>query len=393
MGIRYLTAAALTLLATPALAQAPTLATARGPLTQAEKAAGLPAVDAKTWAEWTRRYNALPSVVAAAVAKVPTPTPPTIRQLGGINLSGLEYNGGKVGAKLYHDYVTPSDATYAAVKAAGFSRVRLPISQEHLQPDPAKALLGVLAEPYASEVIDAVVRGQRAGLNVLVDLHNYGRYYGNQMAEADMVKPGRNIRGMYVGVVGALAKRLASVDAYGLAVTNEPHDISIADVTAMQQAAVDVARAAGFKGQMVVSDAGWSTAYDGIQVDVRDPLTGKLACVDGHAYGDGDNSGTYRQAMKDDGTTANTIVDRLRPFVEQAERQTRCVVVGEFGAPTGDPGRREQVANAVTYLAQHKVDGYYWLAGEWSGNDASSLQPGLAPNGASAMVGVLAGNR
>lgn len=327
-----------------------------------------------------------------ALAAIVFAVPAAAQQRSVINLSGMEYNGGKVGGRLNFDYATPSDATLAAVKAARFWGVRLPISEETLQPDPVLAAKGVLAEPYASQVLDAVVRAQRAGLAVIVDLHNYGRYWGNpvNLTSSD---PTKNIRPMYVNVVAALAKRLHAAGAFGLAITNEPHDIAVTDLQSVSQDAVNAARTAGFKGYLFVDDAGWATAYDGIQVTVKDPMPGGVTCYDVHAYGDGDNSGTYRAPMNQDGSSPDTIVDRLRPAVEQARREGRCLFVGEVGGPVDDPARRDQVLRAARYLAASGVDWAYWTAGEWTGNDANSLQKGLAPSGAAAMVVALPGNR
>ena len=329
-------------------------------------------------------------LIGAALALLATPA--LAQQRSVINLSGMEYNGGKPNARLNFDYVAPSDATYAAVKAQRFWGVRLPISEETLQPDPVKAARGELAEPYASQVVDAVTRGQKAGLTIIVDLHNYGRYYGNPV-HLTSDDPARNIRPMYVNVVGALAKRLQAAGAWGLSLTNEPHDIAVADLQSVTQDAVHAARSAGFRGYLFYGDAGWSTAYDGLQITVRDPLPGGVSCIDVHAYGDGDNSGTYRQAFGKDGSSANTIVDRLRPAVEQAKREKRCLFVGEIGAPVGDVNRRDQVLRAARYLAAQGVDWAYWTAGEWTGNDANSTQAGLVPSGAAAMIGALPGNR
>ena len=309
-----------------------------------------------------------------------------------INLSGMEYNGGKAGGKANFDYAPPTDATFAAVKAQRFWGVRLPVSQETLQPDPALAAKGILAEPYASQVVDAAVRAQKSGLTMIVDLHNYGRYWGNPV-HVTSTDPAKNIRPMFVNVVAALAKRLQAAGVWGLSITNEPHDIAPADLQSVSQDAVNAIRAAGFKGYIFYGDAGWSTAYDGLQINVKDPLKGGVSCIDVHTYGDGDNSGTYRQAFGKDGATATTIVDRLKPAVEQGKRENRCVFVGEIGGPVADPGRRDQVQRAAKYLAANGVDWAYWTAGEWSSNDPNSVQSALSNNAAATMIGMLPGNR
>ena len=331
--------------------------------------------------------------LVATFALLATPALAQSRRV--INVSGLEYNGGKSGARAYFDYVPPSDTTLAAIKAQRFWGIRLPISEETLQPDPVKAAAGVLDETYLAVVLQAASRAQKVGLSVIVDMHNFGRYWGNPINVSGST-PATNIRPMYVNVVGALAKRLQAAGVWGFDVANEPHDIADADVQSVEQGAVNAARAAGFKGHLIVENSGWANASGGLKINVHDPMVGGVTCTDVHAYGDDNNSGTYKQTMSQDGTKADTIVGRLKPSVDQAKRENRCLFVGELGGPVADPGRRDQVIVAAKYLAAAGVDWAYWTAGEWSLNDPNSLQPGLvagAPNGGQMLLSAMAVNR
>lgn len=294
-----------------------------------------------------------------------------------VNLSGLEYNGNKLDARIFRDYVPPSDVSWAGVKAARFQGVRLPVSMERLQPDPEKARAGELNVAYAAEVIDAARRGQAAGLQVIVDLHNFGQYWGNDI-DRTSATPTQDIRPMYLGIVGAFAARLQVAGIWGFELGNEPKNLDPARCRSVMQDAVIAARRAGYRGTLFVPGAWWSSAQNGINCAVDDPL-GKWV-QDVHAYGDHDGSGTYKRSFATDSVTHDTIVDRVRPAVEQAKAKGLRVFIGEVGAPLTDPDRRQQVMHLSRYLAAKDVEWAYWTAGEWSGNDANSLQPALNSN-------------
>lgn len=303
-----------------------------------------------------------------------------------INLSGLEYNGGKLDGQIFKDYVPPSDKTLAAVKAAGFQGVRLPVSMERLQPDPARAKAGELVDGYADQVIDAAKRGQAAGLRIIVDLHNFGQYWGNDI---DLVsgEEAKNIRPMYLGIVRAFAARLQAAGVWGFELANEPKNLDPARCRSVMQDAVRTARKAGFRGTLFVPSAWWSNAEDGVNCEVDDPSNRWVQDV--HAYGDNDNSGTYKRPFAQDGVTHDTIVERVRPAVEQAKAKKVRLFVGEVGAPLGEADRRRQVTRLARYLAANGVDWAYWTAGEWTGNDQNSLQAGLVAGKESPLLATL----
>lgn len=332
----------------------------------------------------------VPIMILAPLIALAGIAPADARQRSVINLSGLEYNGHKLDAQIFRDYVPPSDGTFKAAKGAGFWGVRLPVSMEQLQPDPAKARAGELAETYVSQVVDAAKRGQGAGLKVIVDLHNFGQYWGNDIDRTSS-EASQNIRPMYLGIVRAFAGRLQKAGVWGFELGNEPKNLDPARCQSVMQDAVAAARKAGFKGTLFVPSAWWSNAQNGVNCIVKDPLNNWVQDV--HAYGDRDGSGTYKQAFAQEGVTHDTIVDRVRPAVQQAKAKKIKLFVGEVGAPLGDADRRKQITQLAKYLAANKVDWAYWTAGEWTGNDRNSLQSGLAAGDASTVMSALPAHR
>ena len=317
-------------------------------------------------------------------------SPSLAQQRSVVNMSGLEYNANNLAARINHEYVAPSNQTFSLAKKARFWGVRLPVSMERLQPDPKKAKAGILVEQYVSEIIDAANRGKSAGLSVIVDLHNFGQYWGNDIDRVSELES-FNIRPMYLGIVRALAGRLQAAGVWAFELANEPKKLDPARCRSVMQDATIAARNGGFRGTLMVPSAWWSSAQNGINCIVNDPLGNWVQDV--HAYGDNDNSGTYVRSFKAEGASHDAILNRVRTAVEQAKAKGVRVFVGEIGGPSRDPDRREQVVRAARYLAASGVDWGYWVAGEWTGNDQNSIQSGLSTNGSSAMLDALPNNR
>lgn len=346
-----------------------------------------------------RILNVINRVCCAIAASLLSVTSVAAQNRSVINVSGLEYNAGDLSATYGVSYTAPSDATLSAIKAERFWGIRLPVALERLQPDPAKAIRGELVPAEAQRVLDTVRRARQVGLATIVDLHNFGQYWGNDVDLTGNI-PSTGIRDMYIGIVGAVARLLRN-ECFGFELMNEPKNLDPGRLQPLMQEAVNAARNAGFRGTIFVPTAWWSSANDGINIIVNDPLNDLV--YDVHAYGDGNNSGTYEKFWEQDVdfqtgemVNADTILNRVKIAVEHARQLGVRVFVGEIGAPVDDPRRIQQVKNAARYLAARGVDWAYWTAGDWSSNDQNSTQLGLnskGNNGARRMVMALPNNR
>ena len=199
------------------------------------------------------------------------------------------------------DYHYDSAASFKYLKSQGIGVVRLPIRWERLQPTPSQSLNQVELQ----RVKDAVARAGAAGLQVILDIHNYGAYYlydGRQGVRRPIGSPQ-----VPVSAFADLWRRLSihfkddpAVIAYGL--MNEPVGLgATATATPAQvwerasQAAVDAIRGTGDQTFVRVGGYLWSGVTSFAQQHprawIRDPLG--YVRYEAHDYFDRDHSGTY----------------------------------------------------------------------------------------------------
>jgi hypothetical protein len=195
---------------------------------------------------------------------------------------------GQYGATYF--YELPSTFRYLASR--GLKVVRIDFKWERIQP-----VLGAPLDPAELARLHSVVdSAEKAGLRVVIDLHNYGAY---QTAD------GRQAIGSAEVPVTAFAdvwSRLAtsferdpSIAAYGI--MNEPEDVGGPRAWELDsQAAVDAIRATGDGHEIDVSGDNWSHvetwATEHPVAWINDPL-GRTR-YDAHQYFDADHTADYR---------------------------------------------------------------------------------------------------
>jgi hypothetical protein len=192
-------------------------------------------------------------------------------------------------------YHYDSAATFAWLAARGVRLVRLPVRWERLQP----ALGQALDQTEVQRVKDAVGRAGAAGLQVVLDLHNYGAYYQSDGRQG--VRRPLGSGAVPDSAFADLWRRLSlhfkddpAVVAYGL--MNEPTGLSSATVwERASQAAVDAIRATGDRTYVRVAGNLWSGVTSFAQQHprawIRDPLG--YVRYEAHHYFDRDHSGHY----------------------------------------------------------------------------------------------------
>ena len=88
--------------------------------------------------------------------------------LRGVNLSGAEF-GERMPGEYGKDYIYPGAADLTAIARLGFNSVRLPFRWERLAPD----MSGGFSEDEWRRLAEAIDLAERAGLRVILDVHNY----------------------------------------------------------------------------------------------------------------------------------------------------------------------------------------------------------------------------
>jgi hypothetical protein len=155
--------------------------------------------------------------------------------------------------RLGREWMLDSAATLRHYAANGITWLRLPIRWERLQP----TLGGILDEEVASAYGATLDAARSAGLDVVIDLHNYGAYYeerdgtgvrlalGGELGEGDLADVWRRIVERW-GTHPAVA---------GWGIMNEPVDLGddgLAVWESASHAAVDAIRATGDRTEVLV---------------------------------------------------------------------------------------------------------------------------------------------
>ncbi len=239
--------------------------------------------------------------------------------------------------------------------------IRLPLRWERLQP-----VLGGPLDPGNVALLKGDLAWAAAhGANVIIDIHNYGRYSINENGALNSYVLD-NVYGGVTKVSGAnLAdfwtkmssefKGLPAVYAYDL--MNEPHDMGTANWQAISQAVVSAIRANGDGTLIMVESDNWSGAYSWPMINgaaswISDPMSSFI--YEAHQYFDSDNSGTYAESydveLSNNPDLATVGVTRLKPFLEWCTNNNVRGYLGEYGIPNTDARWMTVLDNFLTSL-------------------------------------------
>lgn len=301
------------------------------------------------------------------VGPQPTPVAPVGRKQYGVSIAGGEF--GSIPGTMNADYIYSADrGEYGYFAGKGLTLVRLPFRWERLQ-------RAAFAPLYAQDVagIRAVLdAAQATGQRVILDPHNYGRYYDAPLTRADAAK----FADFWEKV--ALTFR-GHPGLYGYELMNEPHDLPEgSDAWAyLAQVATDAIRRQDSSAWVLVPGYHWQSGHSWPQenpfLDVRDP-SGKLLYA-AHEYFDAHFGGTYEFGY--DAPSPTVGVDRIRPFLDWlAARQARGIIT-EYGVPGNDPRWLTVLDNFMAAIdaSPNIQGGTYWAAGPWWGTYPLSIEP------------------
>jgi hypothetical protein len=213
-------------------------------------------------------------------------------------------NPGRYGVAYHYDSQETLD--YLADRAIDL--IRLPFRWERLQPRPGQKL-----DPEElARIRGAVRRAHRAGLDVILDMHNYGAYYLSDGSRG--VRRAIGSSAVSIEVLADAWRRIAAAfgsepGVLGYDLMNEPVGLPAGggsdprDVwDEASQAALDAIRAEGddqwifVEGYGGAGTHGW--AQENPQPWIHDPA-GRFF-YEAHQYFDPDRSGTYRDGYDED---------------------------------------------------------------------------------------------
>lgn len=289
-------------------------------------------------------------------------------KLFGVNMAGAEFGEGQLPGVLGTNYIYPSDQNeFNYFTNKGLTLIRIPFRWERVQNN----AFGPLSPADISGLRASLDAANNANQKVILDMHNYARYYNAQLQMADAAK--------LADVWKKLALEFRNHPAlWGYEIMNEPHDLAIGEVgwKDLAQAAVDAIRTADTTHFVLIPGYSWQSADRWPQVSdilktIVDPVS-KLVFA-AHQYFDSNASGSAGSPC-----VSNSIgVTRVNNFINWLHTNNKVGILTEYGA-----NNTQACLNALDNFLKVLQDdsqilgGTYWAAGPWWGDYPYSVDPG-----------------
>ena len=208
------------------------------------------------------------------------------------------------------DYHYDSQASFDYLALRGVRLVRIPFRWERIQAEPG----GPLRKSEVTRLQGAIDRAGAAGLEVVLDMHNYGGYYRDSNGtgvRCPVGQPGCTVA-EFADVWRRIARRLggAPVTAYGI--MNEPVALKkVGDLSPVRvwrkasRAAVSAIRGTGDNTIVSVPGYFWSTLRDWTSWNPKPWVNDDRIVYEAHHYWDTDSSGYYTLSYDDEVAAAS----------------------------------------------------------------------------------------
>ena len=335
-----------------------------------------------------------PSVSKPAPAPAPTPaptpapapTPPVVSDGSGIDLVGVNFGSGvfdpgTVPGVYNKGYTYADESYYKRHSELGFKLVRLGFLWERIQPK-----LGTdLNAAELGRIKLSLDHAQKHGIKVILDMHNYYRYYGKVINSPEVP------RAQFAETWRKIAVELSRHPAlYGYGLMNEPYNTGNNMWPQTAQAAGQAIRKIDPTNWIMIAGDRYSSAFHWQKYNtqlindpwMRDPKNNLV--YEAHQYLDFDYSGTYTKRAE----TFHPMlgVERVKPWVEWLKKNKLRGYIGEHGIPDFSPSAVVATDNLLAYLNENCIPSTYWAAGPRWGENIMSLdvrsgkhRPQLAP--------------
>jgi endoglucanase len=289
----------------------------------------------------------------------------------GVNLAGAEFQGSRIPGKANTDYVYPNKKDVDYFIDRGMNTFRLPFRWERLQRNLGWDLEG----DELARLDDAVAYMTGRGAYVVLDPHNYARYFGKVVGSKEV--PSSALADFW----SKLATHYKSNEKVIFGLMNEPHGLPADDWRNAAEASLNAIRATGAQNVVLVPGTAWTGAHSWLAgkggrsngdalKSLSDP-TGPVV-FEAHQYLDDDFSGT-----KDNCQSEDIGAEKLKAFTGWLRENKHRGFLGEFGV-----GRSPVCLEALGRMLQYMSDNSdvwlgwtYWAAGPWWGNYPFSVQP------------------
>lgn len=287
----------------------------------------------------------------------------------GVNLSGAEFAKPRPGVTLVYgkNFIYPDSKEFDYFAAKGVNIIRLPFRWEVIQPEASKDFAPTEIDRLKGVVSQATAKG----LVVILDPHNFARYYGKVIGGPEVPDAA------FADLWSRLAAVFKNDPRVWFGLVNEPYGIPPEQWLKSANAAIAAIRQAGANNRILVPGVAWTGAHSWISsgnaaamLGVVDPRDNYIFEV--HQYLDQDSSGTKPEVV-----SATIGSERLRQFTLWCQEHHKRALLGEFAGP-GDDSGAAAISDMLRYMERNRdvwVGFTWWSAGPWWGSYMFSLEP------------------
>ncbi len=295
----------------------------------------------------------------------------TIPFMRGVNLAGADFGESALPGTYGVNYTYPTRGEVDHFMGLGMNVFRLPFRWERLQ----RSQLAAFDAAELSRIDAFVSYATGKGAYVLLDPHNYARYFGALIGSGVP-------KSAFADFWSRLAAHYKGNPRVVFGLMNEPHTMSTELWLADANAAIAAIRATGAQSLIMVPGNAWTGAHSWLQnwygtpngtvmLGIDDPLDHFV--IELHQYLDGNSSGT------DMTTCVSPTIgsQRLAAVTGWLQQHGLKAFLGEFGAGASTTCLAA-IDDMLTYIDNHPNEwmGWaYWAAGPWWGNSTGSIEP------------------
>jgi len=295
----------------------------------------------------------------------------TNSKMYGVNISGAEFGDQNLPGEHGKHYIYQNNQdSYNYFAQRGQGLIRIPFRWERIQPQ----AYGNLSEFDIQQLKLVLDQAQTANQKVILDLHNYGRYYNAPMKKEDASK--------LANVWRKIAEEVKNHPAlFGYEIMNEPHDLPegsdswayIAQEVTNEIRKVDTSHPILIPGYSWQSARFWRDNNENL--NITDPSNNILYAA--HLYFDNDYSGSYNENYDAEGATPQIGRERVQPFLQWLNDKNKKGIMTEYGIPGNDTRWNTVLDNFMNEINKNSriVGGTYWAAGPWWGDYPLSVEP------------------
>lgn len=294
--------------------------------------------------------------------------------LKGVNLAGAEFGEGSLPGEYNRHYIYPNQQEVNYFKSKGMNVVRMPFRWERIQRSQYAALDATELQRMKNFVNGAT----NSGVYVILDPHNYARYYGEIIGGA-----GSSVsKEAFADFWRRLALEFRNNDKVIFGLVNEPHSMPTEVWLDDANAAIAAIRSAGAGNQIMVPGVAWTGAWNWLEdyygtpngvamLNIVDP--GNNYVYEVHQYLNTDHSGNENDPC----ISATIGSERLKVFTKWLKDNNRRGFLGEFGGRPSDVCIRafDDMLDYVEANADVWTGWAYWAAGPWWGDYPLSIEP------------------